>query len=135
MAEEAWDIAIGSVADEATRLLESLRRTTGADPSGAARPFTDPGPAPSPGSTPDPSAETTHDPTCTWCPVCRTVRVARSLSPETLSRLADLAGFAAGVLDDLATRRANAAADARAETPGPDADTRPDHDGRPSREH
>ena len=32
-----------------------------------------------------------HDPFCTWCPLCRGAAVVRSLSPETLARLADLA--------------------------------------------
>jgi len=47
----------------------------------------------------------THDPFCTWCPLCRGAAVIRSLSPETLARLADLASLAATVLTDLAASR------------------------------
>ena len=46
-----------------------------------------------------------HDPFCTWCPLCRGAAVVRSLSPETLARLADLAALAATVLTDLAGSR------------------------------
>ena len=46
-----------------------------------------------------------HDPFCTWCPLCRGAAVVRSLSPETLTRLADLASLAATVLTDLAGSR------------------------------
>ena len=46
-----------------------------------------------------------HDPSCTWCPLCRGAAVVRSLSPETLTKLADLATLAATVLTDLASSR------------------------------
>jgi len=111
---ERWDEQVGSVADEATRLLESLRRSAaeaadqgtragsdGSPPASAA----DPGPAapPRPDAV-DPDAGT-HDPACQWCPLCRGAAVVRSLSPQTLTRLADLAGLAATVLADLASTR------------------------------
>jgi hypothetical protein len=164
---ERWDDQVGSVADEAARLLESLRRTAaesavgesvghdGADAAGpaAAAGSTSasasagagttgaagaagagagegaaergmPGATPAgagtggagagegaaergmPGATsaggPDRSA---HDPFCTWCPLCRGAAVVRSLSPETLGKLADLATLAATVLTDLASSR------------------------------
>jgi hypothetical protein len=76
-------------------------------------------PAPAPAD----AAPTPHDPFCTWCPLCRGAAVVRSLSPETLARLADLATLAASVLTDLASSRpapgpatAPAAGDA---SPGP----------------
>ena len=115
MGAERWDEQVGSVADEATRLLESLRRSAEAaaqsaasdppvaDPSGG-DPASDagaPGAAPS-AAEPGPAA---HDPFCTWCPLCRGAAVVRSLSPETLARLADLAALAATVLTDLARSR------------------------------
>jgi hypothetical protein len=53
--------------------------------------------------------------TCTWCPVCRSVGVLRTVSPETLGRLADLAGAAATVLADLATRHTEEGAGGRRE--------------------
>jgi hypothetical protein len=93
-ADARLDAAVGSVAEEATRLLEALGRTSA--------PSTD-------GPTGDEGPEHVHiamgnAETCTWCPVCRSVGLLRSVSPETLSRLADLAGAAATVLADLATR-------------------------------
>jgi hypothetical protein len=109
---DRWDEQVGSVADEAAKLLESLRRsaeseTPRADPAGHApdaasateHPASEPGdehPASEPGA---------HDPFCTWCPLCRTAEVVRSLSPETITRLADLATLAATVLADLASSR------------------------------
>ena len=113
MGADRWDEQVGSVADEAAKLLESLRRSAETDGAGAARPGTgreapregehpasegDGGHAP-----PEPGA---HDPFCTWCPLCRTAEVVRSLSPETIIRLADLATLAATVLADFASARA-----------------------------
>ena len=131
MAAERWDEQVGSVADEAARLLESLRRSaaeaqaaagtsagtdggqatgsTGADAPTAARASGSAGdptgrhPA---GLGSGPEGGAAHDPFCTWCPLCRGAAVVRSLSPETLTRLADLAGVAASVLADLASARA-----------------------------
>ena len=133
MGAERWDEQVGSVADEAGRLLESLRRT--AAESAARGPVDDDGPdaggpAPAAGSTSasgaggagaaaagaagggmpgaapagDPDGPG-HDPFCTWCPLCRSAAVVRSLSPETLAKLADLATLAASVLTDLASSR------------------------------
>ncbi len=120
MGAERWDEQVGSVADEAARLLESLRRAAAdaapdgsgasdasdesdeSDPTGATREPSadDPGPQGGPGDGPGCS-----DPFCQWCPLCRTSAVVRSLSPQTLSRLADLAGVAAALLADLANAR------------------------------
>jgi len=144
---ERWDEQVGSVADEAGRLLESLRRS--AAEAAARPPEGEDGPdaaasgsasgsprsgAPSAGmpgagaaAGPDGAA---HDPFCTWCPLCRGAAVIRSLSPETLTRLADLASLAATVLTDLAGSRpqegppastddADAAAAARGDDPRP----------------
>ena len=130
MAAERWDEQVGSVADEAGRLLESLRRSA-AEAQAAAGPTegTDGGPAtreagaegpaggtadaadPGSGSGPGPAGGTEHDPFCTWCPLCRGAAVVRSLSPETLTRLADLAGVAASVLADLASARSTQTAE------------------------
>lgn len=130
MGAERWDEQVGSVADEAGRLLESLRRSAaesaahdveedgedGRDAAGpgsapgsagvGASPGGMPGAAPeggSPGAGPDGAA---HDPLCTWCPLCRGAAVVRSLSPQTLAKLADLATLAATVFTDLASSRA-----------------------------
>ncbi len=107
MAAERWDEQVGSVADEATRLLEALRRSADdtADPRVTEGDAVEtPGTPPVDGEAAPPTAG--HDPACTWCPLCRSVAVLRSLSPETLVRLADLAGVAASVLTDLARSRA-----------------------------
>ena len=113
MGADRWDEQVGSVADEAAKLLESLRRsaeTPGADADahgpGAPHEGEDPASAserehPAPGSG-------AHDPFCTWCPLCRTAEVVRSLSPETITRLADLATLAATVLADFASTRTSA---------------------------
>ncbi len=141
MGAERWDEQVGSVADEAGRLLESLRRTavesaaaeSAAGESAARESVADDGPdavgpTTAAGSTPASRAAgasgagageggmpgagsasgpdgSGHDPFCTWCPLCRGAAVVRSLSPETLAKLADLATLAASVLTDLASSR------------------------------
>jgi hypothetical protein len=120
VAAERWDEQVGSVADEAARLLESLRRSAAetADAAAAAGAADTPGDTPpratAPGgddhvhAAPSPGAE--HDPVCQWCPICRGAAVVRALSPETLTRLADLASLAAGMLAELAVARGTATA-------------------------
>ncbi|MFW5470120.1 hypothetical protein ACOCJ4_08760 [Knoellia sp. CPCC 206435] len=105
-ADARLDAAVGSVAEEATRLLEALGRTSASS-------MKDP-------TDEEEDLEHAHvamgdGETCTWCPVCRSVGVLRSVSPETLSRLADLAGAAATVLADLATRHTEEGAHGRGE--------------------
>jgi hypothetical protein len=108
------------VADEAGRLLESLRRSAAeaaerapvgedgpdaaAPGSASGSPGSESGGMPGAGAAAGPDAAP-HDPFCTWCPLCRGAAVIRSLSPETLARLADLASLAATVLTDLAASR------------------------------
>jgi hypothetical protein len=125
VAAERWDEQVGSVADEAARLLESLRRSA-AEAADAATGAPDPADAPAgtaggDDATPpgpedhahaSPVGNGEHDPVCQWCPICRGAAVVRSLSPETLTRLADLASLAAGVLADLAVARGTPAASA-----------------------
>jgi hypothetical protein len=112
---DRWDEQVGSVAEEAQRLLESLRRA-GGDVDDESAGDTDGGDSvhaePADGRA-DPAGEqwVCTDPFCRSCPLCRTVAVVRGLSPETLGRLADLATVAAGVLSDLARDRAGAPAD------------------------
>ncbi len=118
MDDDRWDEQVGSVAEEAQRLLESLRRT-GGGPDGPTGSGTGAPRADDPGTSgPEPEGpatdDTAHaddetwvctDPFCRSCPLCRTVAVVRGLSPQTLRRLADLATVAAGVLADLAAER------------------------------
>ncbi len=123
MGAERWDEQVGSVADEAARLLESLRRTAAeaADAPAAAPPTASASSTATASATGDDHTSSAGaptagdagpgctDPFCQWCPLCRTSAVVRSLSPETLARLADLAGVAAAVLADLASARSSAA--------------------------
>jgi hypothetical protein len=136
---ERWDEQVGSVADEASPLLKSLRRTAAESVAAESAPggsAADDGPdaaGPAPaagaasasddssasgaagdnragGGVPDaaPAPEpdgSGHDPFCTWCPLCRGAAVVRSLSPETLAKLADLATLAATVLTEIASSR------------------------------
>jgi hypothetical protein len=125
---------VGSVADEATRLLESLRRSAAeaaeagdrgprAGSEGAPASAAEAGSAAPPRPDDVEPDAGTHDPACQWCPLCRSAAVVRSLSPQTLDRLADLAGLAATVLADLASTRG--AADGSASDRGADATSRP----------
>lgn len=107
MTAEGWHDQVGSVAEEAGRLLQSLRRS---DRDGGEQPPTDDAPgAPRADDAPRHEAAggfSCDDPVCQWCPVCRASAFVRQLSPETLTGLAELAGFAATVLGDLAASRA-----------------------------
>ena len=139
MGADRWDEQVGSVADEAARLLESLRRSAG-DPAPAATappasgseapptdgrrgaPVGDPvAAAPSAGVPPRRAQDDSHrhEPSCDWCPLCRSAAVVRTLSPQTLARLADLAGLAATVLADLASTRAAATTEGTSARPDP----------------
>lgn len=109
-ADARLDAAVGSVAEEAAKLLEAFGRSA-AGPKGDAEPA---------GSDGDARADHVHiamgdAQTCSWCPVCRSVTLLRGVSPETLGRLADLAAAAATVLADLAARQTEGAG----ETPTP----------------
>lgn len=110
-ADARLDAAVGSVADEAAKLLEALGRSQAPrrqSSSGTAE--SDEAPESSE-SFDDSSAPQDHvhvamgdAETCTWCPVCRSVTLLKGVSPETLGRLADLATAAATLLADLASR-------------------------------
>lgn len=127
MGADRWDEQVGSVADEAAKLLESLRRSAeaanaSAAATGAAHAAATSADVDDDADEPEgragerrkgprdgerPASEAGgHDPFCTWCPLCRTAEVVRSLSPETITRLADVATLAATVLADFASARA-----------------------------
>ena len=152
MGAERWDEQVGSVADEATRLLESLRRSAeaaaqsatsdppAADPSGGDRASDAGAHGAAPSATAAEPGPAAHDPFCTWCPLCRGAAVVRSLSPETLARLADLAALAATVLTDLASSRtaggqpsSEQAPDAQTDDATADGSGRPRRPARPRR--
>lgn len=86
---------VGSIADEATRLLDALGVSA---PQSFAAAFES---APSAGE-PD---RHERDVVCQWCPVCRVVRLVREASPETVESLAHLATSLAQTLADLAESR------------------------------
>jgi hypothetical protein len=112
MVDDGLDAAVGSVAEEAARLIESLRRQVSA--AGTAP---DPEPPDEPPAEPQGHEPQGHEPhehshvpmgeaqTCTYCPVCRAVVLLRQTSPETLDRLADLARGVATLLTDVAAMR------------------------------
>jgi hypothetical protein len=58
--------------------------------------------------------------TCQWCPVCQGLGLLRSVRPETLERLADLAGTLAVALRDVATRGRQGPGPRDGTGPGPD---------------
>lgn len=124
---------VGSVAEEAARLIEMLSATGGPwargshDDSTATRHDT----AHQAGSThseepgvegAQPGACTcggTTPPACRLCPVCQLIAFVSSVSPETVDRAADLVDLAATALRDLAAAQ-------RARRPAPDATTSTD---------
>ncbi|PRY62649.1 hypothetical protein BCF74_10485 [Knoellia remsis] len=116
-AEARLDAAVGSVAEEAARLLQALGRA----PSEA--PAAEPAPAVGEAAEPHEHVAMGDAEACSWCPVCRAVVIVRGLSPETLTRLADVATAAATVLGDLATRHTDTAREGDATTRRPAAAT------------
>jgi hypothetical protein len=125
--------AVGTVAEEAARLLDALGGWASTTQAGyAAR--TTPSPAPpdegapeAPGSGDSSSTENASAShadghasrcescgaengvgqavTCQLCPVCQGIGLLRSVRPETVDRLADLAGALAATLRDMAGQR------------------------------
>ncbi len=115
---------VGSVAEETARLLDALlagSATAGApaDPASAPPPSAD-------GSNAGAAADHPHEvcatcgqstgahatasfgapaDVCHLCPICQLLRVVRSVRPETVDRLADLAAAVTDTLRDLAASR------------------------------
>ncbi|HET7475870.1 MAG TPA: hypothetical protein VFJ97_07585 [Dermatophilaceae bacterium] len=123
---------VGSVATEAARLVEAVARlargdseqpgaTAGAhdlpdDSPGSGSGGHEPGRPGQPSGPDEPAGRHTgvcptcgapgQEPlTCQLCPLCRGLALLRQVRPETLARLADLAGFVAETLRDLAAER------------------------------
>ncbi|MDT0214836.1 hypothetical protein Q9R29_13160 [Rothia sp. ARF10] len=127
-ADARLDAAVGSVAEEAARLLEALGRPqTPTDDTAATSNFHH-GERSAPTGDEDAAgpegSEHVHvamgdAQSCTWCPVCRSVTALRSVSPETLTRLADLATTAATLLGELATRHTEGSGAGTASRPAP----------------
>jgi len=125
---------VGSVAEEAARLLDALGGWAGTHGYGAGRDGADAASdkagtndadsagkdssgedagRPAPDATPEPPRRCEHcgavpgaaaASSCQWCPVCQGLDVLRSVRPETVERLADLAGAVATALRDVAAR-------------------------------
>lgn len=107
---------VGTVAEETARLVEALGDWARSATAGeAAQPEE---------AAPD-QAGTRHTPgcercggtspaageaiACQLCPVCQGIALLRAVRPETVERLADLAGALSGVLRDIAAERAERA--------------------------
>ncbi|HET8981113.1 MAG TPA: hypothetical protein VFN47_00365 [Pedococcus sp.] len=131
---------VGTVAEETARLVEALGDWARSASAGeAAQPeesAPDQAARPGEGSAAEDQAGTRHTPgcercggtgpaageaiACQLCPVCQGIALLRAVRPETVERLADLAGALSGVLRDLAAERAE-----RAERAGQGAPARP----------
>ncbi|NYG05595.1 hypothetical protein BJ986_000082 [Phycicoccus badiiscoriae] len=146
--------AVGTVAQEAARLLDALGGWASTTQAGYAAAAGGRWTAPTAG---DPDSETVGDPlagpqdshghghghghglgsggpgprcescgaengagqavTCQLCPVCQGIGLLRSVRPETVDRLADLAGALAATLRDIAgQRRADSGSDGRSDS-------------------
>ena len=114
---------VGSVAEEVARLLDAVGGwASTAQATYAARPA----PGSGPGSGPESGTQTESQTgsarcsscgaengigqavVCQLCPVCQGIGLLRSVRPETVDRLADLAGVVATTLRDLATHHREA---------------------------
>jgi hypothetical protein len=143
---EQTQCAIGTVAQEAARLIEDMAtmarsssgRSDEPSPFGGG-PAQEPAPAEARhGERPAEDPEAADEPapgvcsgcggerddtavTCRLCPLCRGVALLRSVRPETVDLLADLAVSIAASLRDVATRAraADPASSARAASQGP----------------
>lgn len=117
----------GTIAEETARLIEAMASMarSSVDPSQDPSPY-DGGPARGPGSSGAPhAARPDDDPeaaqsagacrscggerddtpvACRLCPLCQLIALLRSVRPETVDRLADLASAAAESLRDMATQ-------------------------------
>jgi hypothetical protein len=117
--------AVGTVAEEAARLLDALggwaasgRTGYAAEPGEESQPR--PGAAEHAGRCDSCGAENGMGQavTCQLCPVCQGIGLLRSVRPETVDRLADLAGALAATLRDLAGQRRAADGPAPTRSPG-----------------
>lgn len=154
--------AVGSVAEETARLLDALLGGATATPP-TATPGTEPPDhaqddapydGPSDDAPDDPPPAATHDgphdgaaaadpaSVCHLCPVCQLLRVARSVRPETVDRLADLAAMLTNSLREVAaSRRSDVGTEEGSARPRPGPDVEdiplddPDEDHLDDRDH
>ena len=111
--------SVGSVAEETARLLDALLAgTSGAGEASGRAYASSQAPAPEPAAEPpaEPCPTCGHVPgaghataqdgeVCHLCPVCQLLRVVRTVRPETLDRMADLAAAVTDTLRDVAASR------------------------------
>jgi hypothetical protein len=136
---------VGTAAEEAARLLDSLGGWFDARTGTAAQPPHQPGDSaaqdPSGSAAQDPSGSAAHDPTCRACPLCRGVAYLQQAHPDVLTHLAGAAQHLVAALRSLAEPPADGAgaapdgagpdgSGAAPGAPGPSADPDP---ARPSR--
>lgn len=113
--------SIGTVAEEAAKLIallaqRSAERTPATAPAARAQEATDDAYAGHAAyESPSPADDTCFEHpragealTCALCPICQGIAVLRTLNPETVDRLADLATAAAAALRELAASTASA---------------------------
>jgi hypothetical protein len=103
---------VGSVAEEAARLLDAVEGWAGSHGYAAGSP--EPAAAPEDGGQdgaphPCPTCGAQNGAgqavVCQLCPVCQGLGLLRSVRPETVDRLADLAGALAATLREVAANR------------------------------
>jgi hypothetical protein len=114
---------VGSVAEEAARLLDALGgwASTHGYAAGSPEPATTPGAGGAHGCPTCGAQEGVGKAVvCQLCPVCQGIGLLRSVRPETVDRIADLAGALAATLRDLADQR-RAGGAAPDDGPGPGA--------------
>lgn len=110
--------SVGSVAEETARLLDALLGAAPADGTAPHGPdeqaYAETAEAPRDTGPAEPCPTCGHEPAdhraaadevCRLCPVCQLLRVVRAVRPETLDRLADLAGAVTETLRDVAASR------------------------------
>jgi hypothetical protein len=134
---------LGSAAEEAARLVESLQGWFGVPvsvPTGEPADEGQPGKAPDAEADPHEHAAARHGPACRACPLCRGIAAVQQSHPEVLTHLAGAAQHLVAALRSLAAEPARAAgapasadrpASERATSGGPTSGDRPA--GRPSR--
>lgn len=112
-------VRVGSVAEETARLLDALLKPAPPAPASDREPVPESAPPDSAAAADDLCPTCGHAPgeatsvdgatraadVCHLCPVCHVLRVVRSVSPETLDRLADLAAAVTESLRDAAASR------------------------------
>jgi hypothetical protein len=116
MAEHEFP-SVGSVGEEAARLLDALGGWAGTSTAGYAAGPAQRADARRPGAQGSGGARCEscgaengvgQALTCQLCPLCQGLGILRSVRPETVDRLADLAGAVAAALREVATHRTGA---------------------------